>query len=93
LRALPIWIVLASLDSGWFGVDRWRPLSLYQRDHGPRDGSDLATWMRAQLTASGIEAADGKIWLQASTCVRLCVQSGQFLVLPRSRRSSARAAG
>ena len=56
---------LASLDSRWFGVDRWRPLSLYQRDHGPRDGSDLATWMRAQLSAAGIEAADGKIWLQA----------------------------
>ncbi len=56
---------LASLDSGWFGIDRWRPLSLYQRDHGPRDGSDLATWMRAQLSAAGIEEADGKIWLQA----------------------------
>ena len=56
---------LASLDSGWFGVDHWGPLSLYQRDHGPRNGSDLATWMRAQLSAAGIEAADGKIWLQA----------------------------
>ncbi|MFL9864395.1 DUF1365 domain-containing protein [Paraburkholderia fungorum] len=56
---------LASLDSGWFGIDRWRPLSLHQRDHGPRDGSDLATWMRAQLSAAGIDEADGKIWLQA----------------------------
>ncbi|MFM0504270.1 DUF1365 domain-containing protein [Paraburkholderia caffeinilytica] len=56
---------LASLDNRWFGVDRWRPLSLQQRDHGPRDGSDLATWMRAQLSAAGIEGADGKIWLQA----------------------------
>jgi DUF1365 family protein len=52
---------LASLDSGWFGIDRWRPLSLHRRDHGPRDGSDLATWMRAQLSSAGIEAADGKI--------------------------------
>ena len=56
---------LASLDSGWFGIDRLRPLSLHRRDHGPRDGSDLAAWMRAQLSAAGIEEADGGIWLQA----------------------------
>ncbi|MEM5454033.1 DUF1365 domain-containing protein [Paraburkholderia phytofirmans] len=56
---------LASLDSGWFGIDRWRPLSLYRRDHGPRDGSDLATWMREQLSAAGVEEANGRIWLQA----------------------------
>ncbi|HEX3635726.1 MAG TPA: DUF1365 domain-containing protein [Paraburkholderia sp.] len=56
---------LASLDREWFGIDRWRLLSLRQRDHGPRDGSDLATWMRAQLSAAGIEEADGRIWLQA----------------------------
>jgi DUF1365 family protein len=56
---------LASLDSGWFGIDRWAPLSLARRDHGPRDGSDLAAWMRVQLSAAGIHAADGKIWLQA----------------------------
>ncbi|MFM0250066.1 DUF1365 domain-containing protein [Paraburkholderia sediminicola] len=56
---------LTSLDSGWFGIDRWRPLSLHTRDHGPRDGSDLASWMRAQLSVAGIEQADGKIWLQA----------------------------
>ncbi|MFM0335653.1 DUF1365 domain-containing protein [Paraburkholderia fungorum] len=55
---------LASLDSWWFGIDRWRPLALHARDHGPRDGSDLDTWMRAQLSAAGIPA-DGRIWLQA----------------------------
>ncbi|WGS50761.1 DUF1365 domain-containing protein [Paraburkholderia sp. D15] len=55
----------ASFPSGWFGIDRWRPLSLHARDHGPRDGSDLAAWMRAQLSAAGIHEADGKIWLQA----------------------------
>jgi uncharacterized protein len=55
---------LALLDSRWFGIDRWAPLSLFARDHGPRDGSDLASWMRAQLADAGIEA-DGKIWLQA----------------------------
>ncbi|MFB9125342.1 DUF1365 domain-containing protein [Paraburkholderia dipogonis] len=56
---------LALLDNGWFGIDRWRPLCLYRRDHGPRDGSDLATWMREQLHAAGIEEANGRIWLQA----------------------------
>ena len=56
---------LASLGSGWFGIDRWRPLSLYQRDHGPRDGRELATWMREQLSAAGVEEANGRIWLQA----------------------------
>lgn len=56
---------LASLHSGWFGIDCWRPLSLYRRDHGPRDGSELATWMRAQLSQAGIKEANGRIWLQA----------------------------
>jgi DUF1365 family protein len=56
---------LASLGSGWFGIDRWRPLSLYRRDHGPRDGRELATWMREQLSAAGVEEANGRIWLQA----------------------------
>jgi DUF1365 family protein len=55
---------LATLDSGWFGINRWRPLSLFARDHGPCDGSDLDTWMRTQLTAAGLPA-DGEIWLQA----------------------------
>lgn len=55
---------LASLDSGWFGVNRWRPLSLYARDHGPCDGSDLDAWMRAQLVEARLPA-DGEIWLQA----------------------------
>jgi hypothetical protein len=55
---------LTTLESGWFGINRWRALSLHARDHGPCDGSDLATWMRAQLEEAGV-AADGEIWLQA----------------------------
>ncbi|MDE1183493.1 DUF1365 domain-containing protein [Paraburkholderia sp.] len=55
---------LDSLDSAWFGVNRWAPLSLHARDHGPCDGSDLGDWMRAQLSDAGIPA-DGAIWLQA----------------------------
>ena len=55
---------LATLDNWWFGINRWGPLSLYARDHGPCDGSDLDTWMRAQLAEAGVPA-DGEIWLQA----------------------------
>jgi DUF1365 family protein len=49
--------------SRWFGIDRWRPLSLRLRDYGPRDGSSLLDWMRALLASHNI-AADGDIWLQ-----------------------------
>jgi uncharacterized protein len=57
---------LARLDEcngRWFGVDRWRPLSIRRSDYGPRDGSSLEQWMRNLLREHGI-AADGAIWLQ-----------------------------
>lgn len=57
---------LARLDecnTRWFGVDRWRPLSIRRRDYGPRDGGSLEQWMRALLREHRIEA-DGEIWLQ-----------------------------
>ena len=54
---------LAELDSWWLGINRWAPLSLYARDYGPRDGTDLDAWMRAQLSAAALPA-DGEIWLQ-----------------------------
>jgi len=47
----------------WFGVERWRPMSISSRDYGPRDGSALEPWMRARLAEAGIPA-DGRIWLQ-----------------------------
>jgi len=54
---------LTELNSGWFGVNRWRLASLYTRDYGPRDGSDLQQWMRNLLMQHGVPA-DGEIWLQ-----------------------------
>jgi uncharacterized protein len=57
---------LARLDecnSRWFGVDRWRPLSIRRSDYGPRDGSNLEQWMRNLLREHDI-SADGAIWLQ-----------------------------
>lgn len=55
---------VAGMHGPLFGVDRLRPLSIRTRDHGPRDGSDLASWMRALLVHAGLPS-DGAIWLQA----------------------------
>jgi DUF1365 family protein len=55
---------LATLDSWWFGIDRWRPLSLYRRDHGPCTGANLEPWIRQRLADADLPA-DGEIWLQA----------------------------
>jgi hypothetical protein len=46
-----------------FGIDRWRPLSLYQRDHGPRDGSPLLPWILGLLRQHGLPD-DGEVMLQ-----------------------------
>jgi DUF1365 family protein len=50
---------------GILSIDRWNLLSLRARDHGPRDGSALEPWVRRQLAAAGVTAADGEILLQA----------------------------
>ena len=54
---------LHELNSAWFGINRWRAASLHIKDYGPRDGSDLETWMRNLLQREGVQA-DGEIWLQ-----------------------------
>ena len=54
---------LPQLQRWWFGVDSVSIVSLRTRDYGPRDGSDLAKWMRARLRAAGLPD-DGEIWLQ-----------------------------
>lgn len=54
---------LQTLHNTWFGIDRWRPIALYQRDYGPRDGSDLLIWIRQCLQEHGLPA-DGEVWLQ-----------------------------
>lgn len=45
-------------------LNRPNLLSLYDRDHGPRDGSPLLPWIRALLQRHGLGCADGEIWLQ-----------------------------
>lgn len=47
----------------WFGLNKPRLASLYLKDYGPHDGSDLAGWLRAELASQGI-TADGQLILQ-----------------------------
>ncbi|WP_018152742.1 DUF1365 domain-containing protein [Leeia oryzae] len=54
---------LNELSSRWFGVNRWRPLSIRTADYGPRNATPLAGWMREVLTREGV-VVDGEIWLQ-----------------------------
>ncbi len=44
--------------------NRWNLCSFHDADHGPRDGSALEPWIRAQLARHGLDCADGAIWLQ-----------------------------
>ena len=55
---------LAECGNALFGIDRWRALSVWQRDHGPADGSPLLPWIRRVLAHHGMAVADGDIWLQ-----------------------------
>lgn len=54
---------LGDVNNTWFGVNCRRLMSVRTRDYGPRDGSDLDGWMRAQLAEAGLPS-DGEIWLQ-----------------------------
>ena len=55
---------LADLQNRWLSRERFNLLSFYARDYGPRDGSDLLTWARARLAATGWHEVDGEIVLQ-----------------------------
>jgi DUF1365 family protein len=54
---------LMTTERWWLRINRFGPLSLYLRDYGPCDGSDLRVWLLNLLAQSGI-AIDGDIWLQ-----------------------------
>lgn len=40
---------------GLFGYNRFAPVSFYDRDHGPRDGSALRPWLDGYLKRHGLE--------------------------------------
>jgi hypothetical protein len=50
------------LANRWFGVNRLNLLSLYERDHGARDGTALEPWARKLLADHDI-SVDGEIFL------------------------------
>ena len=54
---------LAATKCAVFSVDRRNLLSLFSKDHGPRDGSPLLPWIEGLLAAQGLPH-DGEIVLQ-----------------------------
>ena len=46
-----------------FSINRFNLFSLYQRDHGARDGSPWRDWAQQLLQQNGIFSADGRIQL------------------------------
>lgn len=54
---------LDEIGNAWFGVNRFRLMTVRSRDYGPRDGSPLLPWIRSQLAKAGLPD-DGEVWLQ-----------------------------
>lgn len=55
---------LARHNSWLFGVNRRRPVSLMNADHGDRDGGDLMQWLKETTARVGVTVPDGAVWLQ-----------------------------
>ncbi len=53
------------IGNRWLSRDRFNLLSVFTRDYGPRDGTNLEAWARKLLATHGIAQADGAIVLQA----------------------------
>lgn len=66
-----IFSVLADIDRldeaaethRFFAHNRFNLVGLYDRDHGPKDGSALRPWIDQQLTHAGIDLAGGRVLL------------------------------
>lgn len=66
-----VWCILASLDEledidarfTLFSFNRLNIFSFFERDHGPRDGSPLRSWIDRHLHAMGIDLAGGPVRL------------------------------
>jgi len=55
---------LAKHNSWLFGVNRSRPVSLMNADHGYRDGGDLMQWLNETTKHVGVNLPGGAVWLQ-----------------------------
>ena len=62
-RVYYVALPLSQLQALPIACNRPAFLSFYERDHGPRDGSDLGEWAQALLSRYGITEADGDIVL------------------------------
>ena len=69
--AYRLWMLSVDLDrvntlqSRLFGYNRAAPVSLHDRDHGPRDGSALRPWIEVQLRQAGLDSCSHAIHLMA----------------------------
>lgn len=41
--------------------NRWNLFSIHDRDHGPRDGTNLRVWIDEQLSTAGIDPSGGRV--------------------------------
>lgn len=55
---------LDALPNRYLSRERFNLMSFYACDYGPRDGSDLLLWARAQLAEAGLDGIDGEVVLQ-----------------------------
>lgn len=54
----------SEIANRWLSCDGFNLLSWIPEDYGPRDGSDLAAWVRKMLVRSGLPTFDGEVVLQ-----------------------------
>lgn len=67
-RAFYLWLDLGRLDADLAGLrllsrNRFNLMSFHDRDHGARDGGDLAAWARDRLVDTGVDAEGGRVRL------------------------------
>jgi uncharacterized protein len=55
---------LNRLNTWLFGINKKRPISFMNADHGARDGSDLMVWLKQTLRLTGHALPGGQVWLQ-----------------------------
>ena len=46
-----------------FSFNKWNMVSVWNKDHGPRDGSELRPWIEQHAKAKNIDLSGGKIFL------------------------------
>ncbi len=56
---------LYNLEIPVLSHNRWNLFSIYDRDHGPRDGTALRPWIDSQLRRAGVELDGGQVLMLA----------------------------